>query len=157
MSLWLGRIVAGVAVLALFAPAAQAQDVGYRGAGFRVGLNTYPNQFQFGGQLNLGEFIDNVRFQPSATVGIGDDRTIWMANIDGAYHFPVEGNWNPYAGAGLGIGIEDVEDTGNTEITAGLNLLGGIEWGNRYRYFFEARTQVGTSLGDFTVVFGMNF
>jgi hypothetical protein len=144
-------------VVTLFVPAAQAQDIGYRGAGFRIGLNTYPNQFQFGGQLNLGEFIDNARFQPSATVGIGDDRTIWMFNIDGAYHIPVDGNWNPYAGAGLGIGVESNDATDDTEVTAGLNLLGGVEWGSRYRYFFEARTQIGTSLGDFTVVFGMNF
>jgi hypothetical protein len=145
-------------VLAVVTPAAWAQDVGYRGGGFRVGLNTYPNQFQFGGQLNMGEFVPNARFQPSFTVGVGDDRTIWMGNIDAAYRFPVEGTWEPYAGGGLGIGIEDREGRDKIDVKAGLNILGGIEWGaNRYRYFFEARTQIGTSLGDFTVLFGMNF
>ncbi|MGD8329765.1 MAG: hypothetical protein PVJ49_10025 [Acidobacteriota bacterium] len=146
-----------LAALGLFVPAAQAQEIGYAGGGFRVGLNTYPNQFQFGGQANLGEFVEHLRFQPSFTVGLGDNRVIWMGNIDAAYHFPVEGNWSPYAGAGLGIGIEDRDGADNVDVKAGLNILGGIEWGERYRYFFEARTQVGTSFGDFTVLFGMNF
>jgi len=157
MRQWLVRGVVALAVIALFAPAAQAQEIGYRGGGFRLGLNTFPNQVQFGGQINLGEFIENVRFQPSFTVGLGDRRVIWMGNIDAAFHFPVEGNWEPYAGAGLGIGIQDREDRDDVDVKAGLNILGGIEWGDRYRYFFEGRTQVGTSLGDFTILFGMNF
>lgn len=151
------RTVILAAAIILFVPPAHAQEVGYRGGGFRLGLNTFPNQFQFGGQVNLGELFPNVRFQPSFTIGLGDNRTIWMGNIDVAYHVPVEGNWSPYAGGGLGIGIEDREDRDKIDVKAGLNILGGIEWGERYRYFFEARTQIGTSLGDFTVLFGMNF
>lgn len=157
MQRWLLRGAVLLAVSVFVVPTAQAQDVGFKSAGFRVGLNTYPNQFQFGGQVNLGEFIPNARFQPSFTVGIGDDRTIFMANIDGAYHFPVEGDWSPYLGAGLGIGFADVDARDKVEVKAGLNLLGGIEWGDRVAYFFEARTQIGTSFGDFSVLFGMNF
>ena len=157
MQRWLLRVSIAVGVLALLVPAAQAQDVGYKGGGFRVGLNTHPNQFQFGGQANLGEFIPNLRFQPSFTIGLGDNRVIWMGNVDAAFHFPVEGNWDPYLGAGLGIGFEDRDDSDKAEVKAGLNILGGIEWGDRYRYFFEARTQVGTGFGDFTVLFGVNF
>ena len=157
MQRWLLRGAVLFAVIAFLAPAAQAQDVGFKGGGFRVGLNTHPNQFQVGGQANMGEFVPNVRFQPSFTVGIGDNRTIFMANIDGAYHFPVEGDWSPYLGAGLGIGFEDRDDRDKVDVKAGLNILGGLEWGDRYAYFFEARTQVGTSFGDFSVLFGMNF
>jgi len=157
MKRWFIGGVVALAVLVLFAPAAQAQEIGYAGGGFRVGLNTYPNQFQFGGQANLGEFVPHLRFQPSFTVGLGDDRVIWMGNIDAAYHVPVEGNWSPYGGLGLGIGIEDRESADKVDVKAGLNILAGIEWGERYRYFFEMRTQIGTSLGDFTVLFGMNF
>lgn len=158
MQRWLLRGAVLIAAIALFAPAAQAQDVGFVSAGPRAGLNTHPNQFQFGGQVNLGEFVPNLRFQPSFTVGIGDDRTIFMANIDAAYHFPVEGTWSPYLGAGLGIGFENHDDRDRVDVKAGLNILGGIEWGDLGpHYFFEARTQVGTSFGDFTVLFGVNF
>lgn len=163
MKQWLCRVGMLVVVTVFVVPVARAQgepqDLGFQGGGFRVGLNTFPNQFQFGGQVNLGEFVPNVRFQPSATVGIGDDRVIWMFNVDAAYYVPLESdiNWEPYAGAGLGIGIEDRDFDDESEVKAGLNLFGGIEWGARYRYFFEGRTQIGTSLGDFTVLFGMNF
>ena len=105
MQRWLLRGAVLIAAIALFVPAAQAQDVGFKSAGFRLGLNTFPNQFQVGGQVNLGEFVPNLRFQPSFTVGVGDNRTIFMANVDGAYHFPVEGTWSPYLGVGLGIGV----------------------------------------------------
>ncbi len=158
MQRWLLRGVVTCAVLALFVPVAQAQEIGYRAAGVRAGLNTHPNQFQFGGQVNLGEFVPNARFQPSFTVGIGDDRVIFMANVDAAYHFPVEGTWSPYLGAGLGIGFEDRDDRDKVDVKAGLNILGGIEWGDvGPHYFFEARTQVGTSFSDFGLLFGINF
>lgn len=163
MRQWIFRLGVLVVVTAFVVPVANAQgepqDIGYQGAGFRVGLNTFPNQFQFGGQLNLGEFVPNFRFQPSATVGIGDDRVIYMFNVDAAYYVPLdnEANWEPYVGAGLGIGIEDSDLVDGVDVRAGLNLFGGVEWGARYRYFFEGRTQIGTSLGDFTVLFGMNF
>ncbi len=160
MQRWLLRGAVLIAAIALFAPAAQAQDVGFQSAGFRLGLNTFPNQFQVGGQVNLGEFVPNLRFQPSFTVGVGDDRTIFMANVDGAYHFPVEGTWSPYLGVGLGIGFEDrdQEEAAKWDVKAGLNILGGIEWGDvGPHYFIEARTQIGTSFGDFGLLFGMNF
>jgi len=158
MQRWLVRGAVVLAVVVFFVPAVQAQDVGYTSAGFRLGLNTHPNQFQFGGQVNLGEFVPNVRFQPSFTVGIGDARTIFMGNVDVAYHFPVEGTWSPYLGAGVGIGFENRDDQDRTDVKAGLNILGGIEWGaERVHYFFEARTQIGTSFGDFGLLFGMNF
>jgi len=146
-----------VGALAFVVPAAQAQEIGYNGGGFRAGLNTHPNQFQVGGQVNLGEFVPHVRFQPSFTIGFGDDRTIWMFNVDAAFHFPVEGTWSPYLGGGLGIGIEDRSDREQAKVKAGPNIIGGIEWGTSYRAFFEVRTQIGTGYGDFTVLVGMNF
>ena len=158
MRRWLMRGAVGFAMVAFFVPAAEAQDLGYNGAGIRGGLNTHPNQFQIGAQVNAGEFISAVRFQPSFTIGLGDNRTIFMAYIDAAYHVPIDGEtWNPYIGGGLGIGI-DVPDEKDTKVKAGLNILGGIEWGAaRYRYFVEVRTQVGTGLADFTVLVGINF
>ena len=158
MERWLVRGAVMFAVVVLFVPAADAQDVGYTSAGFRLGLNTHPNQFQFGGQVNLGEFVPSVRFQPSFTIGLGDDRVIFMGNVDVAYHFPMEGTWNPYLGAGVGIGFEDRDDKDKFDVKAGLNILGGLEWhADTVDYFFEARTQIGTSFGDFTLLFGMNF
>ena len=63
-------------------------------------------------------------------VGVGDDRLIFLINVDAAYHLPIEGaTWNPYLGGGLGVGIENKEDTDTTQVEAGLNIFGGIEWG----------------------------
>ena len=160
MQRWIIRMTIMAALVAFFVPAAQAQDLGFVSAGIRGGLNTYPNQFQFGGQINAGEFFPNVRFQPSVTFGIGDERKIFMVNIDSAYYVPIDGaTWNPYIGGGLGIGIESFDDDASKDkVKAGLNIMGGIEWGmSRTRYFVEMRTQIGTSMGDFTVLGGVNF
>ena len=99
------------------------------------------------------------RMPTPETISFVDDRLIFMMNIDAAYHVPIEGaTWNPYAGGGLGIGIENNDNSDKTTVKAGLNLFGGIEWGAaQYRYFFEVRTQIGTSMGDFTVLGGVNF
>jgi hypothetical protein len=65
-------------------------------------------------------------------------------NIDALYTIR-KPSWRPYLGGGLGVALKD--PTGNHHddfnVGAGLNLVGGFEWGSRGRYLLELRAGVG--------------
>ena len=130
--------------------------LGYQSFGLRGGLTLDPDQVHFGAHANLGHFIKQLRFQPSFELGLGNDFTVGAFNIDALYF--VEGtNWRPYFGGGLGIVMVDVSggDSG-FDSDAGLNLVGGIEFGARFQYLLEARVGVG-DLPDFKITAGFGF
>jgi len=128
----------GVTLIATVAPAA---DIGWYGWGPRVGIASDPDQVIAGAHFDLGEFTRNLRFQPSAEIGVGDDIVSFYGNAMTAYYFPVKGSVIPYAGAQLTAWLVDFDDDPpgrgnndfddefddgfNTEI--GLAALGGIE------------------------------
>ncbi len=119
-------------VALLLAGQVSAQDFGYRGWGPRVGVSADPDQAYAGIHLDLGEFARNVRFQPNAELGIGDDAVLLALNVEAAYLFPVQQSWMPYAGGGFGVNFIDVDlprnaqgDDDDTDF--GLSLLGGVQ------------------------------
>lgn len=123
--------LAAVGMLAGGAHAASAQ-----GPGVRAGVSVNPDQFYFGGHYETEELIDNLYFRPNLELGVGDDVTTIAVNVEAIYKFPLKNrrDTNFYAGGGPAINVYDFEDGSNTE--AGLNLLGGLEFG---RFFFEVK------------------
>ena len=83
------KSIAAAIGVTLLATAASAADIGWYGWGPRVGLSSDPDQVIGGAQFDLGEFTRNLRFQPSAEIGFGDDMVSFYGNAMTAYYFPV--------------------------------------------------------------------
>jgi hypothetical protein len=117
----------------------------YRGWGLRAGLTGDPDQFIVGGQLQLGEFIENLRFEPNATIGFGDHRTLIALSPDVFYTFPVEGLGDLYAGGLLTfewvkLDLHPARDIyghrfDDTDTDLGIHLLGGLELASTPMFF----------------------
>lgn len=143
------------------APAAEAQnDIGVRQVGIRGGLTIGPDQVHAGLHVNAGQFAPKVRFQPSFEIGFGSDRVVGTINIDALYTFEPR-SWVPYLGGGLGVSFIHRDSgreagDGNFDVGAGLNLIGGFEWGEASKYLLEARVGVG-GIPDFKLTVGLNF
>lgn len=152
-------LVASFALLAA-APAAAQADIGVRRFGIRGGLTVDPDQGHVGMHVNAGTFAERVRFQPSFEVGFGSDRVVLMIHADALYYFATSG-WSPYLGGGLGIGVIS-RDTGRNDgdddvnVEAGVNLVGGFEFGDTDKYMLEARVGIG-DIPDFKLTIGLNF
>ena len=146
--------------LTLVLPAvAEAQsDIGVRRVGLRGGLTVDPDQGHIGMHINAGNFAPRVRFQPSFEIGFGSDRIVGMINIDAFYTFETSG-WAPYLGGGLGVGIISRDrccGDDDVNVEAGVNLLGGFEWGDFNQYLLEARVGIG-DIPDFKLTIGISF
>lgn len=139
--------------------AAHAQEgLGFRGWGLRGGLSINPDQIFVGAHINAGQFARRVRFQPSFEIGFGNDRVVGSINLDALYTFRLRG-WQPYLGGGLGIAVIDADrhqrgDDFNVE--AGLNLVGGFEYGTHRLLILELRVGVG-DIPDLKVTAGFGF
>ena len=162
-------IAAAIAVT-LLASVAPAAEIGWNGWGPRVGLASDPDQVVAGAHFDLGEFTRNLRFQPSAEIGVGDDIVSFYGNAMTAYYFPVKGSITPYAGAQLTAWLVDFDDDPgdnqpfddefddgfNTEI--GLAALGGIETRFKSGTRFLAELQVElTNHPEIKVMAGWTF
>ena len=145
------------------APATRADaqsdtDIGVRRVGIRGGVTVDPDQGHVGMHINAGNFARRLRFQPSFEVGFGSDRTILMIHADALYMFDADG-WSPYAGGGLGVGIigrDDGPGDDDVNVEAGVNIVGGFEWGSANQYLLEARAGIG-DIPDFKLTIGYNF
>jgi len=154
-----GRWIA-CAIVAATVTTAQAGEVGFKGWGPRVGLQSDPDQALVGVHFDLGEFTKNLRWQPSVELGFGDDKTSLYGNFMVSYYFPVEAAVTPYAGAQVqawlfdndgfncnadGNNCDDGFDDGfNVEV--GVDAVGGIETTLNSGTRFLAELNVG--LGD---------
>jgi hypothetical protein len=145
-----GGVLVHALLLALFglfpgaAPATAQQPLGFRGWGLRGGATIDPDQVHVGVHINAGEFAPRVRFQPSFEVGFGNDVVVGAINLDALYTFR-RPSWRPYLGGGLGVALADSTGDHHDDfhVDAGLNLVGGFEWGPRGRYLLEIRFGVG--------------
>lgn len=100
------------------------------GWGPRLGLTVDPDQVHFGAHIDAGYLADQLRFQPNFEMGIGNDMTLAAFNFDMLYLFNSRMDaWRPYAGGGAGANIVNRDNNrGNdSDLEAGLNLVGGIE------------------------------
>ncbi|HEX9749787.1 MAG TPA: hypothetical protein VGB22_00655 [candidate division Zixibacteria bacterium] len=111
------------------------------GWGPRVGMTVDPDQVHVGAHMSLGYAFDRFRLQPNVELGVGDDMTIMNVNGDLAYLFNVDNDsWRPFLGGGVGLYAIDRQDSrgrdGDSDLEAGLHMIGGIEYalsgGNRF-------------------------
>jgi hypothetical protein len=120
--------------------------------GVRAGASVDPDQFFVGIHTETDPLVDRLRFRPNAEIGVGNDATVIGLNLEFAYHFPSQGEWSLYAGAGPALNIIDVND--DTEAEGGFNILIGVE--HRDGLFFEAKAGALDS-PDFKISVGYVF
>jgi opacity protein-like surface antigen len=135
------RVFACVLASILLSPAAAVaeqgsqvgSDIELRGWGLRAGLGVDPDQVLFGFHWDLGEFVENLRFQPDVELGLGDDTLTIYGTAPVHYLFDIDGTFTPYAGGGLVIGVVSVdrpERAGgdDTSFEGGARAIGGLQW-----------------------------
>lgn len=110
-----------VAIAAVSAVPAQAQDAGVRG-----GLSLDPDQFYFGGHIETSPLINRLHFRPNVEVGVGDDLMLIAANMEFVYKFPRRSGWGLYAGAGPALNVIMVDEA-DSFTEGGFNVLVGAE------------------------------
>lgn len=146
----LKRLLSFVTLAALLAPGAALAQGPPTAFGPRLGLSIDPDQLVLGGQMMVGDLAPDVTFNPSLEFGFGDDATVIALNIDGQYHFRVQGSaWRPYAGFGLGINFIEIDlpsppgDRSDTEVGANLIVGAGVPTRSNNRFFTEIRFGLG--------------
>lgn len=92
--------------------------------GVRSGASIDPDQFYFGGHVETGPIADRVRFRPNVEIGVGNALTVVALNVELAYHFPAQNDWNFYAGGGPALNIVDSDS--DTRAAGGVNMMLGI-------------------------------
>lgn len=120
-----------IAALALAAGPAAAQDIAFNGWGVRAGASDDPDQVVLGLQADFGTFVRNVRFQPHADLGLGDDVTIFSLTAPAHYLLPVDGGFTLYGGGGLTVAWIDSdrpEDRDDADFEITPMVAGGVEW-----------------------------
>ncbi|MCA9759125.1 MAG: outer membrane beta-barrel protein [Candidatus Eisenbacteria bacterium] len=155
------RIIALVLLFsAVTAASSSAQgDLGLRGIGGQIGFTDMGlgNVFTFGGHADCGEFMPNLRLEPSFSYWrkseFGLSFSLFRLNGDVKYLFPLESAVTPYAGGGLGYARGTVSIGGASASAAELqiNLLGGIETQltPKLRGFGELRIEDSTTHIEF--------
>jgi len=125
------RVRSKLAIVALAAFAAvfpaSATDIGFEGWGVRGGVSDSLDQVVFGVHVNMGEFVDNLRFRPAFEAGFGDDATVLLLSAPVHFVFEVGQSFQPYVGGGIGLGWVDFDDA-DSETEIGLFVTGGLEW-----------------------------
>ena len=100
VSLW----AAVIAAAALLGASPAVAD----GVGPRLGLTGDPDQVHLGMHLPTLRLAPHLGFMASFEAGLGDNTTLFSANMDFKYVFPTRaGNWHPYAGAGPALHLLD--------------------------------------------------
>jgi hypothetical protein len=150
-----------LAVAATVAPVAAAEaeagvGVGFQGWGPRFGASSDADQVLVGAQFDLGEFIKNLRWQPSFELGFGDDKYSFYGNFMVSYYFPVKAAVTPYVGSQVTVWLFDQDGPDNNgnnndfdegfNAEVGLYAVGGIETKLKGENRFLAELQVG--IGD---------
>lgn len=146
----LKRLLSFGLLAALLVPAGALAQGPATAFGPRIGLSIDPDQLVLGGHMVVGDLAPDVTFNPSLEFGFGDDATVIALNVDGAYHFRIEGSsWRPYAGFGLGINFIEVDlpapfdDVSDTEVGANLIVGAGVPTRSNNRFFTELRFGLG--------------
>ncbi len=143
--------------LAGSAPA--AAEMGFYGWGPRLGAGDDPDQILVGIHQDFGEFVENLRFQPSLDLGFGDDHTVVSAVLPVHYRFPGSAGAIPYVGGGLLLAWIDRDRPrrrdDDSELEIGPVLVGGVEWqlGKRGDALLEIQFPGGDA-HDAKVLFG---
>jgi hypothetical protein len=101
-----------------------------KGYGIRAGASSDPDQFYFGGHLDVKEVVENFWFRPNAEVGVGRGLTLLSLNGEFVYDVPLKSKtrWVPYVGGGPAflIGSFRTPSGRASDTGGGFNFLGGI-------------------------------
>jgi hypothetical protein len=143
-----------VAALAVMMWVVSSQAARAQGPGVRAGLSVDPDQFYFGGHFETDELIDQLYFRPNLEVGVGDDVTTVAANIEVIYKMPLKNRRGTSFYVGGGPAINWYDHDGGTDAKGGFNLLGGLEFNERF--FFEVKGGLADS-PDLKVGIGYTF
>ncbi len=114
----------------LVGSAPAAAEMGFYGWGPRFGAAEDPDQFLIGVHQDLGEFVENLRFQPSFDLGLGDDYTVLSVALPVHYRFALE-TATPYFGGGLLLQWVDRDaprGRGGSDFEISGLLAAGVEW-----------------------------
>ena len=117
------RIVRLFALVAAFGVLSATPTMAQTSAGIRAGLSVDPDQFYFGGHVETPPLVDRLRFKPNVEIGVGNNLTVVALNLEFAYVFPSQRDWNVYAGAGPALVIYDTAF--DTSSGGGFNMLLG--------------------------------
>jgi hypothetical protein len=143
-------ILAAVGMLAVLnVPVAAAQD-----PGVRFGISIDPEQVYFGGHMESGPLIEELRFRPNIEIGFGSDLTIVGLNGEFVWPFPLQNGDTIYAGAGPAINIINVDAgvVSDTRVEPGFNFLIGYE----FEEDFFAELKIG-ALDSPNIKFGFGY
>ncbi len=112
---------------------AQSALYGQGGVGIRAGASIDPDQFYFGGHLDVGPVVEQLWFRPNLEIGLGSNRTLVGVNFEFAYWLPLSDTpWKLYLGGGPAVNIIRSDQdrpgrlSGNTDVEGGFNLLVGF-------------------------------
>jgi len=161
----LKRIVVLCALSALLPLSALAQGPVVNSYGLRAGFSTDPDQLVLGGQMSIGEVAPSLTFDPNVELGFGDNVTIIAFNLDMHYHFDLSNStWTPYAGAGAGINLIQVDlppgvgDNSFTRVSGSFILGAAVPTQSGNRFFGEMKLGLGSSAtSDLKLLVGWNF
>jgi hypothetical protein len=120
-----------------------ARSNGVRGIGPRIGVASDPDQFRFGGHLDLGDIAPNLVIMPNVEFGIGDDVTTIAPTFELDYRFRSGwSEWAPYVGGGIGPVIYSTNHDGSS-VDLALYMQFGIGKGSfssqSGRFFMEGK------------------
>jgi hypothetical protein len=130
------------------------------------GLGTAGDQFHFGLMANGMYNVANLEFgqfavggQTGFLFGPGDVTT-WIIPVMASTQltFKPAGNFVPYAGLSMGVGISHAGvDVSNTNVDFAMFVKGGATFGENQKYFAEL--PLGTLGNSFSIIpsFGMKF
>jgi len=139
------------------------KELGWKAWGLRVGVTEDSDQVVAGAHVNLGDVMNNVRFQPDLQLGSGDDHTTIFGTAPLYYRFDTASRMTPYAGGGLAVGYVDVDlpDGANgddSEFVVGARATGGLEWSRAASQAFFIELSLGFGdIHDATVMAAWTF
>lgn len=100
------RIIFGLLTVGLLSGLMGTENAnasGFRGIGPRLGITVNPDQFHFGGHIDMGDLSPRLMILPNLEIGIGDNLTTIAPSFELDYRFRDNwGVWTPYLGGGIG-------------------------------------------------------
>jgi hypothetical protein len=98
-------------------------------AGIRAGFSAEPEQFVFGGHIETQPLLERLTFRPNAEIGVGDDLTVFTANLEFVYSVPLNNQpWRVYFGAGPALVVFSRDNgPGDDGAGGGFNIVLGAQ------------------------------
>jgi opacity protein-like surface antigen len=136
------------------------KDFGSHGWGLRFGAGDDPDQVIVGVQWDFGE-LHGVHLEPNLELSVGDDHLTLAGLFAVHYRFRHVEQFRPYAGLGLGLGVDHFDPPGpsdDTDLDIGFRAIGGTNWALKKGR--EAFLEVSFGLGfinDVQIMGGWSF